>query len=276
MGGGSPEVQREPVEQTSTTTSEPWEEQKPFLTQGFEAAQSDILNNPLSFFPGQTFVNQSPETLAGLGMQTQRALDNPMLSQAQGSVSDTLSGNYMANPYMGDLTGSVASSVIPAVQGAYGMAGRSGTSPGAIEAMSRGIARGVAPQAFEDYRSGRTEMERAAALSPQLAQADYADIGQLRDVGAAREAQSARELQDQMARHEFESYEPYQRLPAYMGLVQGNYGGTTSSTGTGTQLLPYQQSNPLLMGLGGLSSLAGIGGSIFGGFGPFGKFGPFG
>lgn len=275
-GGGQPEVKREPVEQTQTTTSEPWEAQRPFLERGFEAAQGEILNNPLQFFPGQTYVNFSPETLMGLNMQTGRAMNNPLLGQAQQQASNTLAGDYLANPYMDQLTQSVASEVMPAVQGGFGRAGRTGTSPSAIEAMSRGITRGVAPTVFDDYRRGRTEMERASALAPGLSQADYYDIAQLRDVGAMREAQQGRALQDQMARHEFSQYEPYTRLPAYMGLVQGNYGGTTQSTGTGTQLFPYQQSNPLLMGLGAASSLAGIGGSLFGGGGLFSSGGIFG
>lgn len=266
-GGSS--VQQQPVTQTSKTVSEPWSAQKPFLKRGFEAAEQEILNNPLQFFPGQTFVDFSPQTQQALSLMESRALGgSPLVQNAQGQLQDTLSGRYLENPNMGAITDAVTSAVRPQVDSAFAGANRFG-SPLHAEAMARGISRGVAPYAFDDYRRGRTEMERASMMAPQLANQDYYDLGQLASVGQAHEDLAGRELADRMARHEFGQTEPYTRLPAYMGLVQGNYGGTSTGTTTGTQFVPQNNFNPLLFGLGAAAMGTNMASQLFGPFGVF-------
>ena len=59
---------------TTETTREPWSGQKPFLTQGFEEAQSLLEGPKPSFFPGSTVVPFSPESQLAMGMRTSNAL----------------------------------------------------------------------------------------------------------------------------------------------------------------------------------------------------------
>jgi len=260
-GGGGANVT--PVQTTQKTTSAPWKAQQPYLKTGFEQAESEILNQPTSYFPGQTYANFTPQQEQALGLQEQRALaGSPLLQGAQQHTLDTLSGNYLQNPNQNALINSIGAAVNPAVSGQFAAAGRGGGSAGESAAIASEISRAFAPYAFNDYRAGRNEMMSAAAGAPGLAQQDYFDIGQLMGVGSAYQSQDQAQIAEDMSRYNYGQMEPYQRLAAYMGLIGGNYGGT--STQQGTALVPTTAgANPLLQGLGGASSLASIAGNLY-------------
>ena len=294
--GGSPDT---------TTHTEPWDAQKPYLKAGFYQAGQDILNRPLEYFPGSTVVPYSPESRAAMGAQARRAYrGSPLLRGAQDYTTGAVGGEYLdarpgeAGGYTTDVLGgeylggsgaegadpemvaeSVMASVEPAVASRFARAGRTGTSPLAAEALSRGFTRAYAPFAFQsaeraadrasrEYLTERGLMEgaagreygrfgqergiqeAAAGRAPGLAAEDYNEIQRLGQVGAMREAKRRERLGDQMARWDFYQNEPTRRLENYMRQIQGTYGGT--STGQGTS------PNPLLMGAGAAMSLAGL------------------
>ena len=253
-GGGSPE-----------TNNEPWSSQKPYLEQGFRGAERDVKNRLLEYFPGSTVIPFSPETEMALGATANRALSgSPLLGAAQDYTGDVLSGEYLdpeTNPFFEGMMDSVVSAVRPGIDSRFAMAGRSGTSPLAAEALGRGVSRGAMPWLASEYGRERGIMEGAAARAPGLAREDYYDIDRLGQVGGVREGQAGRELQDVMNRYNFAQGEPTNRLAQYMGLIQGNYGRTSSTSGGGA--------NPLLLGTGAALGLAGLptagGGSVGGG-----------
>ena len=263
-GGGTPS----PPERTETrSVTEPWEQQIPYLTAGFEQARANVLDRPLEYFPGSTVVPFAGQTEQALQQQEQRALaGNPLLGQAQQQLGSTLAGDYLANPAYDQLTRSVTAQVLPGVDTGFALGNRFG-SPLHAQAVAQGISRELAPFAFQDFRAGRAEQLGAAAQTPALAAQDYYDIAQLRGVGAEREQQAARELQDRVSRFQFQQTEPYGRLAAYMGLIGGGYGGQTQQTGQ--VLAPYSGANPLLTGLGAAGTAASIAGNLFGRFGAF-------
>lgn len=91
----------------------------------------------------------------------------------------------------------------------------------------------------------RDRMTRAVAMAPALAQADYADIGQLAAAGTAQELKAGEALKDAIDRWRFEQQEPYSRLAFQSQVIQGGYpGGITTSE------QPIY-SNPIGAGLGG-------------------------
>lgn len=243
--------------------NEPWGLQKTYLAKGFPRIEEEVLNRPLEFFPGQGYVPLSPETEAGLGAATARAeAGSPLLSGAQDYTQGVLSGDYLSpesNPFFAGAADSVLSQVQPAVASQFGAAGRSGTSPLAAEALGRGVSRGLAPYMFGEYGRERGIQEAAAGRAPALAREDYYDPSQLAAVGAQREGLSARQLADEKARHDFEQQEQTERLRQYMQLIQGNYGGTTSTSGGGLSSGEGA--------LGGALSGAAIGGTVGGPYG---------
>ena len=77
-----------PSVQNVTQNSAPWAAQQPYLTQGFERAKTDILNTPQTFFPGQTYANFSPQTIARNWRRYGAAVAGP----GNGNLSDAPSG----------------------------------------------------------------------------------------------------------------------------------------------------------------------------------------
>ena len=98
-------------------------------------------------------------------------------------------------------------------------------------------------------------------MAPQAANQDYTDIAKLSEVGAARENQNQQQINEDVARFEFEQLAPWEKLGLYNQFIQGNYGGTTTSTGRGVGA-PMGASV-----LGGALGGAGIGGQVGGGQG---------
>ncbi len=241
---------------TTTTTQEsaPWPEQQPFLKTGFQEAEANVLNRPLSYFPESTVVPFAPETEAAMGAQANRAFQgSPLLGGAQNYTGDVLSGQYLSpesNPFLANISDSVMSAIRPGVDSMFAGGGRAG-SPSHAEALGRGVSRGMAPYLFGEYGRERGAMENAANRAPGLAREDFFDIGKLADVGGMREGKAQEGLQDMISRFNFGQAEPTNRLAQYMNLIQGNYGGTSTATQTA-----QQQTNPLLLGLGAATSLA--------------------
>lgn len=86
-------------QQSSTSSTQPWSEQQPYLTKGFSEAEKIYDEGPSSFFPGQTYSDMSDPTKQGLTAQTGVAQDgNPLIGNAAGYASNTLGGNS-DNPY---------------------------------------------------------------------------------------------------------------------------------------------------------------------------------
>jgi hypothetical protein len=93
-GGGS---------QTTTQTSEPWSEQKPYLTKGFSEAEQIYNQGPQEYYPGQTYVDQADATQQGLAGQINQAGQPTVTGDASGYAANTLQGNT-DNPYASMLT----------------------------------------------------------------------------------------------------------------------------------------------------------------------------
>lgn len=294
-GGGGGGGSNQPQTVTQTTNTTPWSGQQPFLAGGqttfydqagqsrsqnvpgiFQLAQERYQSDQPTFFPGQTFAGPSQETQAALNMQGRRAFQgNPIVGQAQNQLGNILGGGFLdqGNPYLRNVTDSVASNVIPQIQGMYSGRGRFEGGAGQPEAIARGISAGIAPYAFQDYSQARGMLPQAAALAPQLAAQDYFDASQLAQVGAAREGQQQQQISENIARHEFDQNVEAQKLAQLMQLIQGNFGGQSIGT-SNYQYGPQSRGNPLLTGLGAASGLVGIGGGLFGGGGIFpGLFG---
>ena len=213
-----------PTNVTTTTSAEPSEFVKPYVTEAFGQAQDLFQSNAPNYYPNQTYTDFAPQTETALQLAQLRALNNPLLNSSQNEINSILQGDYLSpttNPYSQALYNQMAGDVTAGVQSQFSKAGRLGSA-----ANQRVLADELGNLANEvyggQYDTERANMVNATAMAPQLAQADYQDIEALAGVGATREQMEMAKIQDAMARFDFEQQKPYYKLREYLGSIGSN------------------------------------------------------
>ena len=233
------------TQQITTSSSEPYAGQKPFLEAGFERARTDVLEQPGEYYPNSTVVPFSPTTLQGLDLQQTRALaGSPVTQAAQNQVQQTAQGDYLTagNPYAAQaiqnatapLAQRFQEDVIPGIQSSFNNAGRFGSGlqarqqERAGEAVANQMGDIATNMGLQIYGDERQRQMQASQLAPQLASQDYTDIQALKGVGVERESMAGNILQDDISRFNYAQQAPKDALAQYMALVSG--GGYNTRT----------------------------------------------
>jgi hypothetical protein len=273
---------------TTTTTSKIDPLLAPYLETGLEQAQNLFFGtNQPQFFPGQTYVSPSQQTLTALQQQEALATQpNPMLQQAQqayqtslGQVGQTAAGGFLnANPFQQQmmeaatrpLTQQFSQTVLPGISSLYSKSGRLGSGSmeralgTATEAYGRSLGDITSNIAGTQYQQERALQQQAqmqqaqlAGLAPQFYSQQFLPSQTLAQVGAAQEQIASQPLQQQLAEYQFNQQLPYQQLQGFLSSV---YGTPLGSYGTTTQSYPtYQNTGAGILGgalAGGLGGYA--------------------
>jgi hypothetical protein len=272
--------------QTSTQTSSIDPALLPYLTTGLERAESLFLTGQQpTFFPGQTYVSPSEQTLTALQQQENLARQqSPVLQQAQqafgsalNQVGQTAAGGFLnANPYQAQMIQAAtrpleqqfSQQVLPGISSLYSKSGRlgSGAMERALGTATEGFGRALGDVtsniAGSQYQAERGLQQQAQLAQAALAQSAPAIYGQqflpsqtLGEIGAQREAIAALPLQEQMARFSFGQQLPYQQLQGYLSSVYGSpmggFGSQTTQTPMSTNRTTGVLGGALAGGLGG-------------------------
>jgi len=262
-----------PTNVTTTTSAEPSDFVKPYVSEAFDQAQNLFQSSAPNYYPKQTYTDFAPETTAAMKLATARSLNNPLLASSQNEVNKILQGNYLSptsNPYSQALYNQIAGDVTSGVQSQFSKAGRLGS--GANQEVLASELGKVANQVYGDqYNQERANMMNATQFAPQLAQADYTDIQALAGVGQQQEAMDMAKIQDAMSRFDFEQQKPYYKLREYLGSIGANVPTTSSVTkpvfrNTGAGLLGGAMQGYQLGQNFGMGGLGAIGGGLLGGF----------
>lgn len=267
---------------TTTTKSDPWEGQAPFLRQGFESISK--FYNPVgqgvtganipNYYPGQTIATDSPETQAALQARTSRALyGSPLTGAAQNELTKTLSGDYLnSNPYLDQTYNSAAKNTVnkyneivnPGIDSAFSKSGRYGSG---AYAQARNQSDRTAASELGDlaanmygtnYANERKNQNQGMLYAPDLANQDYADINQLSSVGDYKTNLAQQQIDADRAKYDYNTNKTQMALQQYMDLLQGNYGGTQQQSN------PYYRSSSgsalggVTQGLGAVASIASL------------------
>lgn len=260
-------------QQTIVQNNDPWSGQQSYLEDVFKRAQ-DQSNTPVQQFPNSTVVPFSGQTNDALQMAEQRArAGSPVQQAGQEAVRASAAGEMLnPNPYLNNVIDAASrpimreftDTVMPGIDANFSASGRYGSGShtrameGATDTLGRNLADLSGGLAYQNYGDERTRQIQSASIAPQMAQADYTDIGQLQNVGGAYESQAGAQLQDQINKFNFDQTEEQRRLGNYAALVAGgSYGGQSTST------QPIY-SNAAANGLGLAAGAAGIGASLFG------------
>lgn len=257
MAGSKPQ----PV-QTTTQVSEPPAYVKPFLEGAAQEAQRLYQTQTPQYYPGSTVVPFSGETQQALDLTTQRALaGSPLMTSAQQGAQQIVEGRGV-NPFLAPAVQAATQPLfeqfqqqtIPGLTSSFAAIGRSGSGAenNALQQAVTNFSRGVGEQATRAALAaseGEAARQFAAIQgAPQMAAADYADIGRLAAVGSAREGQSQLQLQDQIDRYNFAQNIQAQQLNQLLAQLAAAGGGG----GTVTSMIPNAQART-----GGFANAAG-------------------
>ena len=228
----------------TVTKSDPWAQQQPYLTSGFQSAK-DLYN------PGGS---GGPQYFGGSTYAPPTDLQNAGLSQVGNlGLNGTAAGNAASNADVQGINGSqgffnnIASQVLPQIQGQFASGNR----------MDSGLATRAATSGLGSawMNNQLNYMNQAPTLNNMQMQgaAGAATAGQ------EQQTNNQANINDQIQRFNYNQQLPYSNLNNYMNLIQGNYGGTSTAS------QPYFNNilGQLGAGAGGLAALYGSG--IFGG-----------
>jgi len=260
-----------------TTTSQIDPALLPYLQTGLARAQELFLTGPQpTYFPRQTFVSPSEQTLAALTQQEEAArAAAPVLSTAQqsylqslGQIGTTAAGGFLGgSPFREQLIQAATrplvqqyeQTIMPTIASGFSRAGRYGSGAmeqaqaRATEAFGRSLGDVAATVAGQDYARERQLQQQAqlaqsalAQAAPSFFQASFLPSQALATVGAAREAIARQPLQEEIARFGFEQQAPRESLMSFLSSVYGS-----PLRAYGTQTIPQAQTNPLASALGG-------------------------
>ena len=267
------------AQSTTITNRDPWGPQQPYLTTGFERAQADVLEKPITQFPASTVVPFSGQTEAGLqAAEALAAGGNPLVDAATQQLGQTIQGDYLnANPFF-DAAVSAATrplveqyqeSILPGIQAGFSGKGRYGSGLQAFqqqragEGLERQIGDISSAMAYKNYQDERARMAAGISAAPAMRQAAYMDPAEMERIGGVRESLAGAELQDQINKFMQPQTAEQDAISNYMRLVSGGqYGGQTT-----TQQPIYR--NKFGEGLGAAASIAGITGNLIGAQGAF-------
>ena len=244
----------------------PWETQVPYLTKGFERAESLYNQSGPSYYPGKTYVDFSPQTTTALNAAETRAkAGSPLMAQAQSELLKQAKGDYLSptsNPFLKDLYNQMAGDVTAGVQSQFTKAGRLGS--GANQDVLADSLGDLATKVYApNYQAERANMQNVLFQAPGIAESDYNDISKLRAIGAEREGLQQNVLADAMNRYQYQQMLPHEKLRNYQAATGGSYG----QTATKIQPLTRNVGAGLLGGALGGAELAGMIPGLGGGMG---------
>tara|TARA_R100001230_G_C5682950_1_gene190618 strand:+ start:435 stop:1415 length:981 start_codon:yes stop_codon:yes gene_type:complete len=258
-GGGGTNV--------TTATTEPWAEQKGYLTGGFERAKDIYDQGTPAYYPGETLAGFDPAQTAAQQATLGYAMGPRAAAQQAGAERSLLQGlsgqidpnayNPMVNALTSNVLSGLQNEVLPGLRQKQVMYQPGGSSKGNQEyekavanRVTAGMTKPIADMYTNAYNQAQSRAVQSGQLYPSIMSAPLNLYGAMGDVGAARRAMTQSAMDRDMARYQYESTAPQQALANYMSMISGNYGGTTTQTTPGKS------------GLDSIGQMIGIAGSL--------------
>ena len=259
FGGGSPSGNT-----TTTQTNTPWAGQEAFLSgsanpnlpgssspTGVFQSAAQLYNNPSSYpqlYPGATsgsltspftaLQNQSLDQAGNIG------LNSPLMNTDSTQLQNIINGSNLSagNPYQTAELQNLNSQITPQLESQFTQ-GNAMNNPAAAFATAQGMGAADSSILGQNYNAGLTQQTSAMDQGAPLAYSQQlGGLSTAENAGQTQQTQAQDVLNGITNSYDYYQQLPYQMLQNYAGLVNGNYGGTTTSTqpyynNTGSQLL---------------------------------------
>ena len=252
---------------TTVTKSDPWAGQQDYLLKGFQKASEQYDSGTPAYYNGSTVAPQSAATQAGYQQMINSTLNNPLQAASGNEVQKNLRGDYLyGNPYLDANFNAGAQGITNAYDSAVrgqtanlSGAGRYGSGTQAFmqnqanQTLGTNLNNLYAQTYGQNYQNERQNQVNAVGQAGNVQNQGITNANALGDVGSAQD-QYLQSLTDaDVNRWNYNQNLNTNKLAQYMGLIQGNYGGS-SATMTPTSTNNY--ANALGAGLGGLGALS--------------------
>lgn len=229
---------------TTVTKSDPWAGQQPYLQNIYGEAQNWYNSSEPAYYEGSTVADLGPTTQQAIDLQTSRALSgSPLTSQGQGLIADTLAGDYLTqNPYVDAVfnqgadqikknywdavngTNSGASSA-----GRYGSGMQAYATDQAGDTLAKNLGDLYNQTYYSNYQTERGNQNAALSSALNYANQDYTDLAKLAEAGAVTDEQAQALIDADINKWNYNQNLKVNKLGQYLGLIGGNYGGSTST-----------------------------------------------
>jgi hypothetical protein len=269
MSGGS---------KSTTTRTEPWAEQKPYLETGFKRAEDLYSGGKMTpdYFSGPTTAGFStPEKDAqegalrylsesGRPQAQQMAAENASLGLMSGEV-DMSRFDPVADAVRAQAMSQLTGNVLPGIRQQITQYQPGGSTRGdilqanAVASTQEDITNKIATAQFGAYKDAQDRQLGALGRYPSIMGAPLQQYDAMSAVGGQQRAMNQAGIDEAMQRYSYQSQLPTIGLQNYLAGISGDYGGTTTATGPGGP-------SPMVTALaGGLGMAMGgpMGGSLF-------------
>lgn len=236
---------------TTVQKADPWEGQQPYLLDVLAKAQNLYNTEQPTFYPGTTTARFTPleqeaqRQLVGTAQGGMQDIANQTSAAQQFLLGDVLRAD--SNPYMTQAVQGAIDPIydrllrqtIPGIQSGAVQAGQLGSSrQGVAEGLAitdaNRLALNTSAQMLNDmYGQNLDALTKGLALTPQSMQVQTMPASTLAAVGEQQRLLNQADIDEAVQRHTFQQSIPWDTLAAYQGLIQGNFGGTGTSTASG-------------------------------------------
>lgn len=152
--------------------------------------------NP-AVYGGERVADFTPVEQLAQSMTAQRALaGDPTLRQAQGLLGDTLSGDFLTNPFLQQQISDAVQSATNRATSQYALGGRLGSAAFG-SALGAGITSAAAPILSQAFNAERGRQMQAAGMAPQLADQRFQELARLSGVGQQQRQMQQAQIQAQ-------------------------------------------------------------------------------
>lgn len=231
--------------QTSTQNSDPWSGQQDYLKFGFSQAQNQFNSQNPQYYNGSTVAPMSDTTKNALDMTSQYAQNGSAFGNAaQNSMMKYANGDYLnGNPWLDANfkagTGSITDAYNNAVNGqTAGFAGSGGLGSGMQafyqnqqnDTLAKNLNNLYSNTYYDDYQKQQQNQMAAAGMAPQFQQMDYNNLNALQGVGSIYDNYAQNLTNADIDKWNYNQNLDANKLSQYMNMIQGNYGGTSTTT----------------------------------------------
>jgi hypothetical protein len=231
----------------STTRTEPWAEQKPYLQQGFQEAGRLYGKGAPAFYPGQTLAGFSPEQemaqRSTMGYATgprpaaqQAAAEKALIGGLSGGV-DMSTFSPMVSALSQGVQSNLQQNILPGIRESLVRYQPGGSTRGDLvqnqaisSAVTAGMTKPLAEMYSSAYQGAQERIPQFTQQYPSIMGAPMGMYGAMGDVGAQQRAMQQEQINQQQQAYEYTAQAPQTALSQYMANISGDYGGTSRQT----------------------------------------------